>query len=222
MQFDYRHVIDSLVRKPGAFRNYRYVEHLYPTLTFRQAYDRLCQTHREPPEVKHYLRILEAAKYDGQDRVEESRRALLAGQIAFTADAALAAVRGPASPPLPSTVNVELPDLKDFDRLLIHKEVYDEPSVTPEVPGIPADALLIDDGAAGTAAYPAGLRTAARPAAAGGTTEGIAAPDLSGGASDAGRSCCPGTLNAHAVSGGTARCWCNSSWQSNATCSCRR
>ena len=28
---DYRHIIDWLVRKPGAFANYRYREHLFPT-----------------------------------------------------------------------------------------------------------------------------------------------------------------------------------------------
>ena len=38
---DYRHVIDSLVRKPGAFARYRFREHLFPTMTFRLAYDAL-------------------------------------------------------------------------------------------------------------------------------------------------------------------------------------
>ena len=40
-QIDYRHVIDSLVRKPGAFARYLYREELFPRPTFRQAYDRL-------------------------------------------------------------------------------------------------------------------------------------------------------------------------------------
>jgi hypothetical protein len=38
---DFRHVIDSLIRKPGAFVNYKYVHHLYPTTRFRMAYDQL-------------------------------------------------------------------------------------------------------------------------------------------------------------------------------------
>jgi hypothetical protein len=38
----YRHVIDSLVRKPGAFANYAYREDLFPTTRFRLAYDRFC------------------------------------------------------------------------------------------------------------------------------------------------------------------------------------
>ena len=31
---DYRHVIDTLVRKPGAFENYRYRDDLFPTSRF--------------------------------------------------------------------------------------------------------------------------------------------------------------------------------------------
>ena len=34
---DYRHIIDWLVRKPGAFENYRYREELFPTSRFRMA-----------------------------------------------------------------------------------------------------------------------------------------------------------------------------------------
>ena len=39
----YRHVIDSLVRKPGAFANYAYRDDLFPTSRFRLAYDRFCE-----------------------------------------------------------------------------------------------------------------------------------------------------------------------------------
>ena len=38
---DYRHIIDWLVRKPGAFDNYRYREELFPTSWFRMSYDAL-------------------------------------------------------------------------------------------------------------------------------------------------------------------------------------
>ena len=43
---DYRHVIWSLVKKPGAFERYRYKEEMFPTLVFRQAYDLLLQLGR--------------------------------------------------------------------------------------------------------------------------------------------------------------------------------
>ena len=41
---NYRHVVHSLVRKPGAFARYRYREDLYPSVTFRRAYDALVRT----------------------------------------------------------------------------------------------------------------------------------------------------------------------------------
>ena len=40
-RIDYRHVIWSLVHKPGAFARYRYREELFPTQAFREAYDAL-------------------------------------------------------------------------------------------------------------------------------------------------------------------------------------
>ena len=43
----YRHIIDSLVRKPGAFANYRYRNDLFPTTRFRVAYDTLRRSHVE-------------------------------------------------------------------------------------------------------------------------------------------------------------------------------
>ncbi len=38
---NYRHVIETLLRKPGGFRNYRYREDLFPRLVFRQAWEQL-------------------------------------------------------------------------------------------------------------------------------------------------------------------------------------
>ena len=40
-RIDYRQIIDWLVRKPGAFENYRYRSDLFPTSWFRLAYDAL-------------------------------------------------------------------------------------------------------------------------------------------------------------------------------------
>ena len=36
---DYRHIIDWLVRKPGAFEHYRYRDELFPTSRFRMVFD---------------------------------------------------------------------------------------------------------------------------------------------------------------------------------------
>lgn len=40
-RIDYHHVIWSLVRKPGAFAAYRFRDELFPSLSFRRAYDSL-------------------------------------------------------------------------------------------------------------------------------------------------------------------------------------
>ena len=67
-RIDYRHVIGWLVRKPGAFARYRYREDLYPSITFRRAYDALVRTHGERADVE-YLRILHLAATAGEARV---------------------------------------------------------------------------------------------------------------------------------------------------------
>src|SRR5262249_10075763 len=53
-KIDYRHIIDWLVRKPGAFAQYRYQAELFPSSRFRLAYDTL---HSQQPRraVKEYL-----------------------------------------------------------------------------------------------------------------------------------------------------------------------
>ncbi len=45
-RIDYRHIMDWLVRKPGAFENYRYRDDLFPTSRFRMAYDALIGSSR--------------------------------------------------------------------------------------------------------------------------------------------------------------------------------
>jgi hypothetical protein len=55
---DYRHVIDHLLRKPGAFANYRYREELFPSLTYRRAYDRLIEDHGQRRGELEYLHLL--------------------------------------------------------------------------------------------------------------------------------------------------------------------
>ena len=46
---DYRHVIWSLVRKPGAFAHYCFRDDLFPSLVFRRAYDALPLAERHQP-----------------------------------------------------------------------------------------------------------------------------------------------------------------------------
>lgn len=115
-KIDYRHVIRSLVRKPGAFAEYRYREELFPNLVFRLVYDRL---RREDPAGadREYLRILEMAARDG----EEAVKAALEAQATEMATPSAARTRELLElglvPADPMRVEITLPELCEYDRL---------------------------------------------------------------------------------------------------------
>ena len=78
---DYRHIIDWLVRKPGAFSNYRYREELFPTSRFRMTWDALRELDRLHAN-KRYLEILQLAAVEGEAVVDGAlRRVLEDGEI---------------------------------------------------------------------------------------------------------------------------------------------
>jgi hypothetical protein len=73
---DYRHIIDWLVRKPGALENYRYRDDLFPTSRFRMAFDEL-KERLGSRGSKEYLAILELAAKESEAKVDEALRGLL-------------------------------------------------------------------------------------------------------------------------------------------------
>jgi hypothetical protein len=75
-RIEYQHVIHSLVRKPGAFAAYRYREDLYPTTTFRLAYDRLVAAGVERAD-REYVRILHLAATTSEAEVETALQLVL-------------------------------------------------------------------------------------------------------------------------------------------------
>ena len=75
-RIDYRHIIDWLVRKPGAFENYRYKKDLYPSSWFRIVYDWL-RSNMPLQANKHYVKILYYAAKEGQTITESAIRYLL-------------------------------------------------------------------------------------------------------------------------------------------------
>ena len=82
----YRHVIDYLIRKPGAFENYIYKEDLFPTHRFRVAYDYL---HDVNPQraVKEYLKILYLAATESESLVDDAIEILIRQEVAITFEA---------------------------------------------------------------------------------------------------------------------------------------
>jgi hypothetical protein len=118
---DYRHIIDWLVRKPGAFENYRYRDELFPTSRFRMAWDALREVTPQRAN-KRYLELLEIAAKQGEARVDDALRYLLEegeiGEGKLSAEAVLA-ILNEESNLLPATqIAVADVSLSSFDELL--------------------------------------------------------------------------------------------------------
>jgi hypothetical protein len=114
-RIDYRHVIDSLVRKPGAFARYLYREELFPRLVFRQAYDRFAATAPALAD-RHYVALLALAARTDETQVAAVLGALLrAGEVphASAVEAQLLIV-----PPAARDIAVFVPELQSYDQLV--------------------------------------------------------------------------------------------------------
>jgi hypothetical protein len=114
-RIDYRHVIWSLVKKPGAFARYKYREELFPTPTFREGYDAITAHKGERTDIE-YVRILHLAASTMESRVENALRALLEKKEPFDY-AAVKALAEPEARSVP-TISIPAPDLSTYDRLL--------------------------------------------------------------------------------------------------------
>lgn len=112
VRIDYRHVIFSLVRKPGAFAAYRYREELFPSLTFRRAYDALRRFRGDRADVE-YVRILHLAASTLESEVEAGLRLLLEGGGRFDYVVVKELVK--PEPKRVPEVRIPQPDLSHYD-----------------------------------------------------------------------------------------------------------
>lgn len=119
-KIDYRHIIDWLVRKPGAFENYRYKDELYPTSTFRAAYDILKESNPQKC-VKEYLEILKTASRNGEGRVGQILKNLI-NQSEVSLQLVQEALAAPEKIISMTSVEVSTVNLNDYDLALL-KEV---------------------------------------------------------------------------------------------------
>ena len=114
---NYRHVIDWLVRKPGAFANYKWHEDMFPTIRFRMAYDSLMTDHVTSVASKKYLKILKLAARKSESAVDEALRIMInqGTKIDFETveDLYESAM---ATPPVKEVV-IPQPDLSVYDEL---------------------------------------------------------------------------------------------------------
>lgn len=111
---NYRHIIDSLIRKPNAFTHYQYRESLFPNVFFRQAYDQLINASPERGH-KHYLKLLQFAKIHGEQDVLTALQLLQDdGQVPLPE--LVKVLLDTTSQPLP-IIKVLQPCLADYDCL---------------------------------------------------------------------------------------------------------
>lgn len=123
-RIDYRHVIDWLVRKPGAFADYRYRAELFPSSHFRMAYDVLRR--QQPARAdKEYLRILHLAARESETGVEAALVELLNEDGRMDAAAVRERLRQRGQVPQAIEVTVAAVDLSVYDALLDGKEAED-------------------------------------------------------------------------------------------------
>ena len=116
---NYRHIIHSLVRKPGAFERFRHQQQLFPQFIFRVAYDRLRETMPARAD-KEYLRILEMAALLGEELVAAALDELFEKGQELVAESVAARLQGQCAlliEPIRLVMPVKV-ELADYDRLL--------------------------------------------------------------------------------------------------------
>ena len=114
---NYRHVIDWLVRKPGAFEQYVYCEDLFPTSRFRMAYDWL-REHEPGTAVREYLAILRLAALESETAVDDALRCQISLGEPIRAEVVEKIVRSRLAPEKPIEVIIDVVDLGVYDGLL--------------------------------------------------------------------------------------------------------
>lgn len=121
---DYRHIIESLKRKPGAFARYVYREALFPSVTFRRAYDVLCKQRGERADVE-YVRILHLSATTMEIEVEAALEILLELNQALDYGSVKDLV-DPKMRPAPITCTpAPAPSMQQFDNL-ISEELHEK------------------------------------------------------------------------------------------------
>lgn len=111
----YRHIVGHLVRKPGAFANYRFREDLFPSVVFRKAYDRLVAGDLGKGE-REYLRVLHLAAMGSESEVTMALELLLdEGHVPD--EEAVKSLLKPATSTYPA-VSIPAPNLADYNALL--------------------------------------------------------------------------------------------------------
>jgi hypothetical protein len=113
---DYKHIIHSLVKKPGAFEQYKYRDSLFPRLIFRKAYDHYKTTYPKRGN-KVYLALLQLAALHGESVVETALESGLEQGIFLEGDALKEKILSRTPKKIPD-IHIPTPKLKNYNHLL--------------------------------------------------------------------------------------------------------
>lgn len=115
---NYRHIIHSLVKKPGAFAHYRFQASLFPRLIFRVAYDEL-QRQQPAQAEREYIQLLKLAAEESEEIVGAVLRELLDGGEPLSSKRVREELRARVDQPQHVlTVKIEAVALQSYDQLL--------------------------------------------------------------------------------------------------------
>jgi hypothetical protein len=117
-RIQYPHIIQWLVRKPGAFANYRYRADLYPTSRFRRACDLLEERHPLNRAHRIYLELLRLAAEEGETKVDQALDHLLTTGAELNKEAVEAYLQQNRPGPARHDVQVDPVSLAAYDELL--------------------------------------------------------------------------------------------------------
>jgi len=113
---NYRHIIGSLRRKPGAFSEWKYHKHMFPTMTFRRLYDALKTRYDNRRADREYLDILYLASGEGEKQVESHLQDMLtSGTKNIGLDPLKVLMK--ITPPTHEVEELE-PQLSEYDQLI--------------------------------------------------------------------------------------------------------
>jgi hypothetical protein len=119
-RIEYRHIIDWLVRKPGAFENYKYHEDLFPSSRFRVAYDYLKRV-RPQSANKIYLKILNLAAKESETAVNQALQVIFSQELPLDIKTVKELISNNDTTSQITAVEIDPVDLLVYDELLIQE-----------------------------------------------------------------------------------------------------
>ncbi len=114
---NYRHVIDSLVRKPGAFENYKFRSDMFLSTHFRIIYDMLLQ--QRPAKANSiYVKILHYAAMFNENYVDQALKKIIEDNLDVTFELVKEKAHGLSKVTFKRDVTVESHSISEYDTLL--------------------------------------------------------------------------------------------------------